>query len=544
MSNEQDHAPGSERSDEDQKIEEETLNYQNLFPGQLPVVTGQEFFTNEPPITAPIDQAKHNPLHDIPAEQNVLAGMIIGPDTHQIRQIITESDFYQVKHSIIFSHICTLTDNDNPVDIITLAHSLRADGKLTAIGGPLYLHKLISEHPIPGNPIHYAKMVATTAITRKIIETATRIKQQSETEIYIDKPHLIIDQAINDLETIQKEDAKKSQLTRFEDRIYVRSRLDQIPKPTHLIDGILDTETITVIAGKFASYKTFISLAWAASIATATPWLGRKINTPGPIFYIAGEGCNGLTSRLKAWEHHNLNGQQVPSENFYVYNGALNLYDTSPDNTDRYNLKKTIKKIKPVLVIIDTLSKCAPGADENSSADISTIYNYLNKLREKHGCTFLINHHTGHTGTRSRGTSGIEDNADTVWIAQRDEETGPTSQRTLIHRKAKAQATQPDIPLILIPGGGDMYVDEGFTCSQTVPSRSTNDGFGNSLENEPDFYLPESLSVLKIIQQLEHLGIPTNAGRPTCEKALRKAGNGARSSLVAEAIRRRKLGTY
>lgn len=311
-------------------------------------------------------------------------------------------------------------------------------------------------------------------------------------------------------------DSEDSRHLRMRARLYSRSRLDDIPPPVPLIDGVLDAATIAFLSGRFASYKTFVSVAWACSIATGVPWFGREVTTPGPVLYIAGEGCNGLLGRIEAWEEAHNGGQQIPDGRLYVYDGRINLGDTEYGGDVGF-LTDVIRQLRPVLVVIDTLHKCAPGMDENSSKDMSIILDVAAKLRETFGVTILFNHHTGHAGTHSRGSSSIEDDADTVWLTIRDDETGPDVQRTLVHRKVKNGATLPDIPIILKSAAGDVYVTEGMVD-----------------------LLPGGLAADTVVEWLDDLGVPVSAGRGACRMALAADGRKVRNDILGEAIRRRK----
>lgn len=316
------------------------------------------------------------------------------------------------------------------------------------------------------------------------------------------------------------EDEDDPRRDRMRARLYSRSRLDDIPPPIPLIDGVLDVATIAFLSGRFASYKTFVSVAWACSIATGNDWFGRKVTTPGTVVYIAGEGCNGLLGRIRAWEEAHNGGRQVPDERLHIYDGRVNLGDDSPGGDVGF-LTGVIRELRPVLVVVDTLHKCAPGMDENSSKDMSIILDVAARLREAFGVTILFNHHTGHAGTHSRGSSSIEDDADTVWLTTRGDETGPEVQRTLVHRKVKNGATLPDIPIILSQAAGDVYVTEGMVDA-----------------------LPGGLAAETVIGWLDDLNVPVLAGRDLCRQKLATEGRKVDTNILAEAIRRRKKAAF
>lgn len=231
-------------------------------------------------------------------------------------------------------------------------------------------------------------------------------------------------------------------------RVYDRDRLDTIEPPTALIDGVLDVATLAMLAGKFGTYKTFVSLSWALSIATGVPWFGRDVVTRGPVLYVATEGASGLKQRVRAWEVANLDGERVPPDLFVTYNGVVNL--ASAEQFDIF--AEIAAKVGPVGIVFDTLHKCIPGLDEQNSEDMSEPLYRANRLREELGATVLFDHHTGHSGERSRGSSALEDDIDTSWVIRLSgdqEDRSPENQRVMIHRKAKDREQLDEIPLLL-----------------------------------------------------------------------------------------------
>lgn len=251
-------------------------------------------------------------------------------------------------------------------------------------------------------------------------------------------------------------------------RLYDRDALDFIPAPEPLIADVLDVATIAVLAGKFGTYKTFVSVAWACSIATGMEWFGHAITKPGRVLYVAGEGGNALAQRIRAWELGNTEGERIPRSSLMVYDGRINL----SSGREVEVLGEFIADIAPRLVVIDTLHRCAPGVDEDNAKEMSLVLDVAVQLREMYSTTILFNHHTGHSGLRSRGTSSIEDDADTCWVIKLDgdpEDRSATNPRVLSHRKAKNSVLCDDttISLATVEVVGSAYVEQAPT--QTMP---------------------------------------------------------------------------
>ena len=75
-------------------------------------------------------------------------------------------------------------------------------------------------------------------------------------------------------------------------------------------------------------------------------------------------------------------------------------------------------KLKPVLIIIDTLSKNSGGLDEDKNTEVKQFIGRLDtSIRAPLDCTVLLVAHTGHGDqSRPRGASAIEADTDAAYI--------------------------------------------------------------------------------------------------------------------------------
>jgi len=116
------------------------------------------------------------PPQNLTAEQSVLGSMLI--DKAAVVkgiEIMRPDSFYRDAHRFIFESILRLFDRNEPVDLVSVTESLRADGKLDAVGGSVYLTDLINGVPTAANVEYYAKIVEEKATLRKLIDVGTKI---------------------------------------------------------------------------------------------------------------------------------------------------------------------------------------------------------------------------------------------------------------------------------------------------------------------------------------------------------------------------------
>lgn len=118
------------------------------------------------------------PPHSIEAEQSVLGSMLIDPESwDKVAELITDRDFYNRSHQIIFRAIMRLLADSHPVDLITVSEQLEKHDELEDAGGFAYLGELAKNTPSSANVVSYAKIISERAITRELIGVAHEIAE-------------------------------------------------------------------------------------------------------------------------------------------------------------------------------------------------------------------------------------------------------------------------------------------------------------------------------------------------------------------------------
>lgn len=186
---------------------------------------------------------------------------------------------------------------------------------------------------------------------------------------------------------------------------HVGSGLDVIKEVEWVVDRYVERDAVSMVYGPSGVGKSFVVLSMACAIATGTHWFGMAVNQ-GPVFYIAGEGHNGLMRRFKAWEVGE--GVSLKDAPLYKSRKAIGLLNESEAVALREELQDMMDQYgRPALIAVDTLARNFGDGDENKTEDMSKFIKVLDEIRAEAGCHVMIVHHSGHEGTRARGSSSL-----------------------------------------------------------------------------------------------------------------------------------------
>ncbi len=128
------------------------------------------------PRTSSEDPRKRVPPSDINAEKAVLSAILL--DNNAIHGIVTEvsaDDFYHPAHQALYRSMVELKDQNQPVDLTTLADYLKSNDLLAAIGGAVSLAEIADYEATAANITHYARIVRQKSVKRGLISVASEI---------------------------------------------------------------------------------------------------------------------------------------------------------------------------------------------------------------------------------------------------------------------------------------------------------------------------------------------------------------------------------
>lgn len=179
------------------------------------------------------------------------------------------------------------------------------------------------------------------------------------------------------------------------------AELATLPPVRWLVRGVLPEEGIAAIYGPPGSGKSFLVLDALAHIAGGREWFGCRVNA-APVVYLGLEGEAGIAQHIQAWQSHN---GPLPQA-FRAILSALDIRKPA----DRAELANAIKGAGMAggVLAVDTLNRAAPGADENSSAEMGEIVQSAKAFQAELGGLLLLVHHSGKDASRGlRGHSSL-----------------------------------------------------------------------------------------------------------------------------------------
>lgn len=167
-----------------------------------------------------------------------------------------------------------------------------------------------------------------------------------------------------------------------------------------LVQGFIENDSTGLLFGDPETGKSLLALDVSLCCAAGLSWCGQVVEQ-GSVFYLAGEGHNGLARRVRAWAiRHEKEIHGLP---FFVSECAASLYsqESALDVIQAIRALSEQTHEVPRLIVIDTLARNFGPANENSTEDMGQFIAHVDQIREQFKAAVLIVHHTGH-GDKSR----------------------------------------------------------------------------------------------------------------------------------------------
>jgi len=420
--------------------------------------------------------------HNLDAEQSVLGAILLDNTAiNPAGETLTPEDFYGEAHRVVFEAMVALSEDDSPIDAVTVAERLERSGQLERAGGLGYLSTLMDGLPRALNVADYARIVKDKSSLRDLISSANTIITSA---ISGDEPtDDIIDQAERRIFEIAEDKVKRGFLSIRDLVGETTHQLEELYERSDVVTGVptgfkrLNTYTaglqsgdLIIIAGRPSMGKTALALNIAQHVALrhdgsvgifslemSTQQLVRrmisseaqvdnqKINTG----YLSKDELNGLINSLEL----------LASKNIFVDDAA---------NPSLLEMRSKARRLKAEhgldLLIIDYLQLMSLGRFENRNLEIGAISRALKGLAKELEVPVIAlsqlsrapearSHHRPQLSDL-RESGNLEQDADVVSFIYREELYNPDDpslegEATLIIAKQR-NGPVGDVPLVFL----------------------------------------------------------------------------------------------
>lgn len=187
-------------------------------------------------------------------------------------------------------------------------------------------------------------------------------------------------------------------------------------EPPHRVDGLIPSEASTLIVAQRKTGKTTLELCLARSLIVGGDFLGRFDVRPisGRVGFLNFEVSAGQLAR---WARD----LGIPEDRLYLVNlrGRRNPL-ANPE--DRAMLAAALREQQVESLIVDPFGRAYGGQSQNDSGEVGAWLTDLDYFArgEVGAVDLVLSAHAGWNGERTRGSSALEDWADSIITLTRD----------------------------------------------------------------------------------------------------------------------------
>ncbi len=334
------------------------------------------------------------PPQALDLEEAVLGAMMLDQnELNTVIDVLKPENFYKDAHAKIYEAISTLFRKGEPIDILTVTHTLRKQGHLDYVGGPLYISQLTNRVASTANIETHARIIVQKFIQRELIRTSNEIIKDaySETTDVFD----LLDKAESELYKIAEGNIHKNY---DKMSVLIKTAIDQIEAArlnTHGVSGVpsgfTDLDRITsgwqrsdmiVVAARPGMGKTAFVLSMARNMAV-------EHQVPVAIFSLEMSSVQ-LVQRLISSETE-IDAEKLRKGNLQEYEfhqlhqrisriAEAPIYIDDSPGLSVFELRAKCRRLKAKhgiqMIIIDYLQLMTVGGDTkggNREQEISTI---------------------------------------------------------------------------------------------------------------------------------------------------------------------------
>jgi hypothetical protein len=147
------------------------------------------------------------------------------------------------------------------------------------------------------------------------------------------------------------------------------------------------------------------------------------------VILVLAEGQDGMSDRLRA--EMKLHGEEALSNNLYILPQPVNL--RKADDIGLFIEAIQDQKLKPKLLVFDTLSGCTPGMDENTSEGVGPVIEQAKRIIRDLKAAVILVHHSRKNDDEFRGHTMLHSDPDVQILIKKNAK----NEVTITTRKVK-----------------------------------------------------------------------------------------------------------
>lgn len=456
-------------------------------------------------------------LWDLAAEQAVLGICMTTPYVvNHIRAALPDPQaFYRPAHRTIYTAILELIDADGPTDPVIVGDKLTREGNLHQIdGGLLYLHEVMASAPLAGDPAWHAGIVARHARTRRALNALTRGMQWvtnagDDVHDALAAAQDELSKALGDIAGSNTNAANA--LAGLYAPIDWAAAFSSLPEDVPwLVENLIEQGRSIAIYSPPKAGKSLFMLEIAAALATGRPVLGQPAKPPMRVVYIDIENSQAdIVERLTNLGYTPQDLELLQTNLVYFSFPSLPVLDSAAGGQ---HLMALAKHHQPALVVIDTVSRVIEGS-ENDADTFANLYRHALAPLKGAGISVIRLDHSGKDLEKGqRGSSAKGADVDAVWLLVKVSETS-------LYLKREMSRANHGVPLIELRRRADPLRHELAVGGSGLPPK-----------------------VAQLVDMLDGLQVPLDAGRDAIRDELGMAGFKASNETISAAIAARRAG--
>jgi hypothetical protein len=230
------------------------------------------------------------------------------------------------------------------------------------------------------------------------------------------------------------------------------------------VENLIPKTGVTILAGQWGVYKTFVAIDLSASIMTGLDFARSPVRRTGGVLFFAAEGQSQVRPRLEGIARTKVTAAAMANDGVFPVDPAKMPFvwlERCPALTSK-TAAQEMKEIGRAaagemsarfgfplaMIVVDTMAAAAKFDDANDAAQAQKVMDALAAVSLDIGCPVVVVDHFGKdASTGTRNSSAKEGAADVVLalLAERSI-TGNVSNARLAVRKQRAGDTGTEIP--------------------------------------------------------------------------------------------------